>query len=77
MEKADKDGTCISPENYTIMSNYLAALSKEFKNRFHNLRRIRDSLLFVENLWHLQITVLAKLAALGLDYEKLLDKFIE
>lgn len=59
------------------MSNYLTVLSKEFKNRFHNLRRIRDSLLFVENPWHLQITVLAKLAALGLDYANLLDEFIE
>lgn len=77
LKEAKKNGTFIAPENHTIISNYLAALSKKFKNKFHDLRNIRDCLLLIENPWHLQISVLTKLAAFRYDFAKLFDKFIE
>lgn len=74
--KAKQDGIDISPQNYVIMSNYLALLSKEFKSRFQDLRRIKKCLLLVENPWHLETATVKQLAELGYDHAKLFDEFI-
>lgn len=75
--KAKQDGISISRKNFTIFSNYLAALSKEFEGRFLDLRRIKNCLLLVENPWHIETATITQLAALGFDYATLFDEFIE
>lgn len=75
--KALQDGIEISPENYKIMLNYLAALSEEFKSRFQDLRYVKNCLMLVENPWHLETATITQLAAFGYDYVKLFDEFIE
>lgn len=75
--KAKKDGIHVSEENYKIFLNYLAALAKEFKSRFQDLRSIKNCLLLIENPWHLETATLTHLAALGYDFAVLFDEFIE
>jgi len=67
----------ISQTTNTIVLNHLPALSKEFKRRFQDLRNIRNCLLLVRNHWRLETTYITQLAALGYDYAKLFDEFIE
>lgn len=55
MPKDKRDGIAISPENSTVISNYITALSEEFKSRFQDLRILRKFLLLAENSWHLKL----------------------
>ncbi|XP_071053567.1 EPM2A-interacting protein 1-like [Onthophagus taurus] len=75
--KAEQDGIHISQENYMMFANYLAALSNEFKSRFQDLRYIKNSLLLMENPWHLETTSVTQLASFGCDYAKIFDEYIE
>ncbi|XP_023212740.1 general transcription factor II-I repeat domain-containing protein 2-like [Centruroides sculpturatus] len=78
MTNAKQDGINISPENYTIFSNYLTALSEEFKHRFHDLRKIKNILLLIENPWHLEPAIISELADIfACNYAELFDEFIE
>lgn len=49
VRKSKQDGVNIFPENYTAISNYLCALSEEFKHKFQYFRNIGNMLLLVEN----------------------------
>lgn len=75
--KANQEGMHVSDENCTIFLNYLAALAKEFKSRFQDLRCIKNCLLLIENPWHLETATITNLATLGYNYAELFDEFIE
>lgn len=77
LTKAKQDDIDISQITFTIISNHLHALSKEFRRRFQDLRSIRNCFMLVENPWHLKTTNITQLAALGYDYAKLFDESIE
>lgn len=71
--RAKEDGINISPQIYGIMTKYLSSLSEEFKRRFQDLRKIKNSLLLVENPWHLETATVTQLAELGYDHAQLVD----
>ncbi|CAK1600073.1 unnamed protein product [Parnassius mnemosyne] len=71
------NGTNISEENCSIISNYITALLNEIRKRFQDLRKIRKSLLLIENPWHLETTTISGLASvLNWNYSELFDEFI-
>lgn len=75
--RAKEDGINISQQIYGIMTKYLSSLSEEFKRRFQDLRKIKNSLLLVENPWHLETATVTQLAELGYDHAQLVDELIE
>jgi len=77
LTKAAEDGMLISADNYVIISEYLAALCKEFEGRFYEMRNLKNCLLFVENPWHLETATITQLSALGFEYAKLFDEYID
>jgi len=76
--KVKQDDIVISETNKIIIINHLAALSKEFKRRFQDLRAVKNCFLLIENPWHLEVTSITQLAALTVsEYSKVFDEFIE
>lgn len=78
MTKTTEDDVNISEKNCFIISNYLTALLNEFRKRFQDLRKIKKSLLLIENPWHLETTTISELASvLNCKYSELFDEFID
>lgn len=78
--KTEQNCIDISPQNCTIVSNYVPQLSEKFKRRIQDLKKISYKPLLAKNSWHLEITIVSELNdvfVLRCNYKELCEEFID